>query len=185
MVSFSLNMEYFSFHHSTERTYNDKFAALFGTPRPEKMLFFTEETGFYVFGTPPGNMAELSKMNKHYANIAAVSIQKVTERCCQYGERSAKTTGMKNLCMAGGVAMNCVANTRILHESGFEQFYAQLAPGDGGGSAGRGVVGLQHAAGQAAQLSDGRGCVLGPSTRMRRSAIFCRQNNIQAHPLRR
>jgi len=135
--SFSLDMSYFSFHHSTERTYNDKFAALFGTPRPEKMLFFTEETGFpKYFGAPPGNMAELSKMNKHYADIAA-SIQKVTEDVLVRMAKSLhKTTGMKNLCMAGGVALNCVANTRILHESGFEQLYVQPAAGDGGGALG-------------------------------------------------
>jgi carbamoyltransferase len=135
--SFSLNMEYFSFHHSTEKTYNSKFAALFGTPRPEKMLFFTEETGFpKYFGTPPGNMAELSKMNKHYADIAA-SIQKVTEDVLvNMATHLHKTTGMKNLCMAGGVALNCVANTRILHESGFDQLYVQPAAGDGGGALG-------------------------------------------------
>ena len=100
--SFSLNMDYFSFHHSTERTYNQKFADLFGTPRPEKMLFFTEETGFpKYFGAPPGNMAELSKMNKHYADIAA-SIQKVTEDVLvNMAKHLHKTTGMKNLCMAG------------------------------------------------------------------------------------
>jgi carbamoyltransferase len=135
--SFSLNMDYFSFHHSTERTYNQKFADLFGTPRPEKMLFFTEETGFpKYFGAPPGNMAELSKMNKHYADIAA-SIQKVTEEVLvNMAKHLHKTTGMKNLCMAGGVALNCVANTRILHESGFEQLYVQPAAGDGGGALG-------------------------------------------------
>jgi carbamoyltransferase len=135
--SFSLNMEYFSFHHSTERTYNQKFADLFGTPRPEKMLFFTEETGVpKYFGAPPGNMAELSKMNKHYADIAA-SIQKVTEEVLlNMAKNLHKTTGMKNLCMAGGVALNCVANTRILHESGFEQLYVQPAAGDGGGALG-------------------------------------------------
>jgi carbamoyltransferase len=135
--SFSLNMEYFSFHHSTERTYNSKFAALFGQPRPEKMLFFTEETGFpKYFGTPPGNMAELSRMNRHYADIAA-SIQKVTEDVLvNMASHLHKTTGLKNLCMAGGVALNCVANTRILHESGFEQMYVQPAAGDGGGALG-------------------------------------------------
>ncbi len=135
--SFSLDMSYFSFHHSTERTYNSKFAALFGEPRPEKMLFFTEETGFpKYFGAPPSNMAEMSKMNKHYADIAA-SIQKVTEEVLlNMAKYLHKTTGMKNLCMAGGVALNCVANTRILHESGFEQLYVQPAAGDGGGALG-------------------------------------------------
>ena len=135
--SFSLNMDYFSFHHSTEKTYNSKFAELFGTPRPEKMLFFTEETGFpKYFGTPPGNFKELSKLNKHYADIAS-SIQKVTEDILVgMATHLHKTTGMKNLCMAGGVALNSVANTRILKESGFENMYVQPAAGDGGGALG-------------------------------------------------
>jgi carbamoyltransferase len=135
--SFSLNMDYFSFHHSTEKTYNSKFAALFGTPRPEKMLFFTEETGFpKYFGTPPGNFQEMSKMNKHYADIAA-SIQKVTEDILVgMATHLHKTTGLKNLCMAGGVALNSVANTRIMKESGFENLYVQPAAGDGGGALG-------------------------------------------------
>jgi len=135
--SFSLNMEYFSFHHSTVRTYNNKFAALFGDPRPEKMLFFTEETGFpKYFGTPPSNFKEMSTLNKHYADIAS-SIQKVTEEVLLgMAKHLRRTTGLTNLCMAGGVALNSVANTRIMKESGFEQVYVQPAAGDGGGALG-------------------------------------------------
>jgi carbamoyltransferase len=135
--SFSLNMEYFSFHHSTEKTYNSKFAALFGDPRPEKMLFFTEETGFpKYFGAPPSNMKEMSTLNKHYADIAA-SIQRVTEDVLvNMAKHLHQTTDLHNLCMAGGVALNSVANTRILKESGFEQMYVQPAAGDGGGALG-------------------------------------------------
>src|SRR5262252_840347 len=77
--SFSLDMSYFSFQHSTEKTYNDKFAALFGEPRPTKMLFFTADSGFPTyFGEAPSNFKELCKLNQHYADIAA-SIQQVTE----------------------------------------------------------------------------------------------------------
>lgn len=135
--SFSLNMDYFSFHHSTDKTYNNKFTALFGTPRPEKMLFFTEKTGFpKYFGTPPGNFKDLSTLNKHYADIAC-SIQRVTEDILVgMATHLHKTTRMKNLCMAGGVALNSVANTRILKESGFENMYVQPAAGDGGGALG-------------------------------------------------
>ena len=135
--SFSLNMEYFSFHHSTVRTYNNKFAALFGDPRPEKMLFFTEETGFpKYFGTPPSNFKQMSTLNKHYADIAS-SIQKVTEEVLLgMAKHLRRTTGLPNLCMAGGVALNSVANTRIMKESGFEQVYVQPAAGDGGGALG-------------------------------------------------
>jgi len=77
--SFCLDMDYFSFHHSTTDTYSSKFVQLFGPPRQSKTLFFTEGTGFpKYFGTQPGNYKELSKENQHYADIAA-SIQKVTE----------------------------------------------------------------------------------------------------------
>src|SRR6516225_3101075 len=65
--SFSLDMDYFCFHHSTDRTYNQRFIDLFGDPRPSKMLFFTDETGFpKYFGMPPANHEELSKLNQHY-----------------------------------------------------------------------------------------------------------------------
>jgi len=135
--SFALNMEYFSFHHSTSKTYSRKFEELFGTPRPSKQLFFTEATGFpSYFGTAPGNFQELSKQNQHYADIAA-SIQKVTEEMLLTMTKYLRqTTGMKHLCMAGGVALNSVANSRILRESGFEDLYIQPAAGDGGGALG-------------------------------------------------
>jgi carbamoyltransferase len=135
--SFQLDMSYFSFQHSTERTYSDKFAQLFGTPRPTKLQFFTESTGFpKYFGDPPGNYLELCKLNQHYADIAA-SIQKVTEEVLiGMAKNLHKVTGMKNLCIAGGVGLNSVANTRILHETNFERLYIQPAAGDGGGALG-------------------------------------------------
>ena len=60
--SFSLDMDYFSFHYSTDRTYSQKFVALFGEPRSAALQFFTEETGFpKYFGAPPANYNELCK----------------------------------------------------------------------------------------------------------------------------
>lgn len=135
--SFHLNMDYFSFHHSTEHTYNRKFADLFGDPRPTKLQFFTEGTGFpKYFGDPPANYKELCKLNQHYADIAA-SIQKVTEELLLGMARSVhEQTGMKKLCIAGGVGLNSVANSRILRETPFEELYVQPAAGDGGGALG-------------------------------------------------
>ena len=135
--SFALDMDYFCFHHSTYKTFSDKFETLFGAPRPPKSLFFTMETGFpKYFGAPPSNVQELSKLNQRYADIAA-SIQKVTEEVLLTMTRHLrKTTGMTRLCMAGGVALNSVANARILKESGFEELYIQPAAGDGGGALG-------------------------------------------------
>jgi carbamoyltransferase len=130
-------MDYFSFHHSTENTYNEKFVQLFGDPRPSKSLFFTEGTGFpKYFGTLPGNYKELSRHNQHYADIAA-SIQKVTEELLLGMANSLhRQTGLKRLCMAGGVALNSVANMRILKETPFEEIYVQPSAGDGGGALG-------------------------------------------------
>jgi carbamoyltransferase len=130
-------MDYFSFHHSTDRTFNRRFVDLFGEPRPPKMLFVTAESGFpSYFGAPPTRYDELCKLNQHYADIAA-SIQKVTEEVLLGMARSIhKETGMKRLCIAGGVALNSVANSRILRETGFEELFIQPSAGDGGGALG-------------------------------------------------
>ncbi|MGO9272293.1 MAG: carbamoyltransferase [Terriglobia bacterium] len=135
--SFTLNLDYFCFHHSTDRTFNGRFTDLFGEPRDPKMLFFTESTGFpKYFGAPPSNLQELSRLNQHYADIAS-SIQRVTEEVLLGMARQVhKETGLKRLCMAGGVALNSVANSRILRETPFEEIYIQPAAGDGGGAVG-------------------------------------------------
>ncbi|HXM20921.1 MAG TPA: carbamoyltransferase N-terminal domain-containing protein [Terriglobales bacterium] len=135
--SFSLDMDYFCFHHSTTKTFNGRFTQLFGEPRPPKMLFFTAESGFPTyFGNPPSNYNELCKLNQHYADIAA-SIQRVTEEVLLGMARHIqKETGLKRLCIAGGVGLNSVANTRILRETGFEELFVQPSAGDGGGALG-------------------------------------------------
>lgn len=135
--SFALDMDYFSFHHSTNRTYSKRFEALWGDSRPVNLQFFTEATGFpKYFGDPPSNYRELCKLNQHFADIAS-SIQKVTEELILGMARNVyKQTGMKKLCMAGGVALNSVANSRILRETEFEELYVQPAAGDGGGALG-------------------------------------------------
>jgi len=135
--SFSLDMDYFCFPHSTEKTFNDKFPKLFGEPRPPKMLFFTEASGFPTyFGDPPANYAELCKQNQHYADIAA-SIQQVTEEVLLgMAQQLHKETGLKKLCIAGGVGLNSVANQRILRETPFEELFVQPSAGDGGGALG-------------------------------------------------
>jgi carbamoyltransferase len=135
--SFSLDMDYFCFHHSTDRTFNRKFEALFGEPRPTKLQFFTAGTGFpKYFGDPPANYEELCRLNQHYADIAA-SIQKVTEELLLGMARQVhRQTGLKRLCIAGGVGLNSVANSRILRETPFEELYVQPAAGDGGGALG-------------------------------------------------
>jgi len=135
--SFSLDMDYFCFHHSTDRTFGSKFEALFGEPRSSKTQFFTEATGFpKYFGEPPSNYYELCRLNQHYADIAA-SIQQVTEELLLgMARRVHQETGLKRLCIAGGVGLNSVANSRILRETPFEELYIQPAAGDSGGALG-------------------------------------------------
>jgi carbamoyltransferase len=135
--SFSLDMDYFSFHHSTDQTYSRKFVTLFGEPRPSKLQFFTRGTGFpKYFGSPPGNYNELCDLNQHYADVAA-SIQRITEELLlNMANYLHRETGLKRLCIAGGVGLNSVANARILKETPFEQLFVQPAAGDAGGALG-------------------------------------------------
>jgi carbamoyltransferase len=111
--SFRMDMAYFNFCQGLTMT-NAKFAALFGGPPRE----------------PEG------PITRREMDIAA-SIQEVTEeimlRCARHVHAR---TGQNNLCLAGGVALNCVGNGRILREGPFENVWIQPAAGDAGGALG-------------------------------------------------
>jgi carbamoyltransferase len=111
--SFRLNLDYFNFLRGTTMT-NEKFFAL--------------------FGGPPRGPEE--KIDQRHMDVAR-SIQLVTEEIMLKLARHAReVTGSKNLCLAGGVALNCVANGLILREKIFEQLWIQPAAGDAGGALG-------------------------------------------------
>jgi len=135
--SFSLDMDYFAFHYATDHMYTQKLVDLFGEPRRRETPFFTESTGFpRYFGKKPADYIAQCRINEHYADIAA-SIQKVTEDLLVGMAKSLqKTTGMKKLCIAGGVGLNSVANGRMLRECGFDELFIQPAAGDSGGALG-------------------------------------------------
>ena len=135
--AFALNLDYFSFHYSATQTYTPRFEALFGKPRSPETPFFTESSGYpSYFGERPSNYLELAAANQHYADIAA-SIQVVTEeillRMARHACARSQTT---RLCMAGGVALNSVANGRILRETPVTDLYVQPAAGDSGAAVG-------------------------------------------------
>jgi carbamoyltransferase len=111
--SFRMDQSYFNYCQGLTMT-NDKFARLFGGPaRPAE-----------------------SRVTQREMDLAA-SVQKVTEEIVlRTGRHVHKLTGMKNLCMAGGVALNCVANGRLLREGPFENVFVQPAAGDAGGALG-------------------------------------------------
>jgi carbamoyltransferase len=111
--SFRLNMRYFPYGYKTVMV-DERFERLFGVPvrKPE------------------------SPITEHTMDVAA-SIQSVTEEVMLRMARHVhQATGMKNLVLAGGVALNCVGNGRILRESPFENIWIQPAAGDAGGALG-------------------------------------------------
>jgi carbamoyltransferase len=118
--SFHLDMSYFNYCTGLTMT-NDRFASLFGGParRPEGVL------------------------TQRDMDLAA-SIQAVTEEVViKLAKGIRKFTGQQNLCLAGGVALNCVANGKLLRERVFENIWIQPASGDAGGAIGA-ALGVYH-----------------------------------------
>ena len=117
-----------------------------------------------LFGGPPRSAD--GPLTEREMDLAA-SIQKVTEEIMLRAVRHvARETGMKNLCMAGGVALNCVANGRILREGLFDDIWIQPAAGDAGGALGAALFTWHHLFGQprpATMLDSQAGSLLGPS----------------------
>ncbi|MCL5043870.1 MAG: hypothetical protein M1336_01050 [Deltaproteobacteria bacterium] len=147
--SFELDMDYFCFHYSPEKTFNRRFEALFGRPRDPAAHFFTAGTGYpSYFGAKPPAYAELCRTNEHYADIAA-SIQAVTEEIIlKMAAEAHRQTGLRRLCLAGGVALNSVANGRLAREGPFEEIFVQPAAGDAGGALGAALFGYHVVAGR-------------------------------------
>src|SRR5918912_3886235 len=110
--SFHLDMRYFAYHRSL-RSITSAFVDLLGPPRRAE-----------------------AEVDERYANLAA-SIQAVTEDAMLGVARQARQlTGAHNLCMAGGVALNVLGNSRVLREAGFDNLWVQPAAGDSGGCLG-------------------------------------------------
>ena len=118
--SFALDMSYFDYCTGLTMT-NEKFDALFGGP-PRK---------------------QESTLTQREMDLAA-SVQIVVEEVVlKLAKGVARTTGEKNLCLAGGVALNCVANGKLLREKVFDRLWIQPAAGDAGGALGA-ALGAYH-----------------------------------------
>jgi carbamoyltransferase len=143
--SFRLNLDFFNYCTGLTMT-NGRFDELFGGPprKPE------------------------DKLTQREMDLAA-SIQAVTEEVVLRLTRSiAASTSLKNLCLAGGVALNCVANGKILRDGKFEDIWIQPAAGDAGGALGAALVAYHMYKGQPRPAPDGKhdamkGAYLGPS----------------------
>ena len=132
-----LDLRYFAFHRSTRSSFSRKFVGLFGAPRDPDIPFFTSDEDYRsYFGDRLVSGGDLIRYNRHYADIAA-SIQVVTEEILlALANHLHRTTGLSKLCFAGGVALNSVANGRLLNETPFNEIYVQPAAGDAGGALG-------------------------------------------------
>ena len=146
--TFRLNMDYFNYATGLTMT-NDKFDTLFGLPRRQ---------------------AESADLTQDYMDVAA-SIQKVTEDVVmKLAQGLHSETGQTNLCLAGGVALNCVANGVLLREGPFENIWIQPAAGDAGGALGAAQEAWHHYYGQPRTITSGpdvshdamQGSYLGP-----------------------
>ncbi|MBM3528394.1 MAG: carbamoyltransferase [Alphaproteobacteria bacterium] len=141
--SFRLDMSYFDYCTGLTMT-NDRFADLFGEPvrSADKLL-----TPFHM--------------------DMAASIQAVLEEAVLRMTRAlAKQTGQRSLCLAGGVALNCVANGKVLRDAAFENIWVQPAAGDAGGAVGAALAAVHLYKGQPRHVNGGDGMAgsfLGPS----------------------
>ena len=135
--SYWLDPKYFSTHYSARKTYTRRFEELFGAPRNNVVPFFTHESGYSPHMEVSANdLEQTAEYNQYYADIAA-SIQKVTEdMIISLARHAYEITGKNSLCLAGGVALNAVANGKLLAETPFTKVYIQPSAGDGGGALG-------------------------------------------------
>jgi carbamoyltransferase len=141
--SFRLNLDYFNYCTGLTMT-NERFASVFGgaARKPDEML------------------------TQRHMDLAA-SVQAVTEEAMlKLARAAAAETGLKNLCLAGGVALNCVANGKLLRDRCFDNIWIQPAAGDAGGALGAALSAYHGFLGQARGTCAGadrmRGSYLGP-----------------------
>ena len=113
--AFELDLDYFEYHTTAARSYSARFVDLFGPSRnPYEPIDLETSDG------------------RRWADCAA-SVQRVLEDTLVGLARSLRAeTGLSDLCLGGGVALNGVANARILAESGFDRLFVPSAPGDAG-----------------------------------------------------
>lgn len=140
--SYKLDLSYFNFLVSDKLSYSSKFINLFGEPVSSKSA---------------------DKVKQKYADIAASAQAVLEDKLLVIAKHIKRQTGEKNLCFAGGVALNGVANWRIFKEAGFDNIFIQPAAGDSGGAFGAALYFYHH--------------VLGNKKREKFSSVYLGQQN--------
>ncbi len=162
--SFKINMDYFNYAAGLTMT-NKKFDTLFGGPprKPETLL---------------------SQKEMDLARSVQVVTEEILLRCARFVH---KQTGQKYLCLAGGVALNCVANGRILREGPFEDIWIQPAAGDAGGALGAALFAWYQVLGNkrraAVTEDDQMASLLGPEFSDAEIETFLSEKNIPCQKL--
>lgn len=122
--SFEIDLPAFGHHANPDRPYGAKLLELFGPARPHgKKWDLANDDG-----------------DRRYADIAASVQSSLEAAVLGLAQRARKETGAPDLCLAGGVALNCVANRRVAREAGFERVFVQPAAGDAGGALGAALL---------------------------------------------
>lgn len=126
--AFALDLRYFSHHVHPSRPTTDAFEALLGPPRhPSDPLDFDSPD------------AAVRTATQHWADLAA-SVQLVLEEALlELARHARERTGLDRLCLAGGVALNAVANEVLARQGPFSELWVQPAAGDAGGAIGAGL----------------------------------------------
>jgi len=163
--SFKLNLDYFTYVHGLRMT-GRKFSELFGVERR----------------TPEG---KLEQIHMDLARSVQVITEEVMLKTARHVQRE---TGEKNLCMAGGVSLNCVGNGLLLREGPFEEIWIQPASGDAGGALGAALYAWHQYLDQPRRVRENgrdlqRGSYLGPEYDAETIARFLREKAIPHHRL--
>ena len=125
--SYTLGLEYFAHMSDAELGFGPKLEQLLGPRRPAGL-------GWELEGERDGR----------YADIAATLQLVLEEALLNLARRARELSGARNLCLAGGVALNSVANARLLREAGFERVFVTPAAGDAGGALGAAILGARE-----------------------------------------
>jgi carbamoyltransferase len=162
--SFRLDMRYFNYCQGLTMT-SERFHRLFGGPprKPE---------------------SELTQKEMDLARSVQDVVEKVVMRTARHVRRE---TGEKNLCLAGGVALNCVANGKMLREGIFDKIWIQPAAGDAGGALGAALFAWHQVLGQERvvneEIDSQRGSYLGPAFSNDEIETWLRQQKLPFHRL--
>lgn len=113
--AFALDLRYFDYHRAVDAAYSRRFTEAFG---PSRDRFEPIDLG--------------TEQGRHYADVAASAQLVLEEVMVDIATALQRETGLPDLCLGGGVALNGVANARILREAGYERLFVPSAPGDAG-----------------------------------------------------